>query len=200
MSPTYYSICIPHVFLNIPIKKIVTSFESYKIGKVSNVESVIKKSKEGYKYRMVFIHFSYWNTNNIAAVNLRNKIENPNITAKYVYDDPWYWIILPNTNQEYVYEKLNSIQPLFSSPLEDRIVQLENKINMLTNFDIHKFIEKNKNIDDYYDCESSTATLTDSDIDDNTMTSYNSQELLHLPEPKNNTVRNWMTTEFCDNL
>ena len=96
-----YSVCIPRVFKNIPERAIRRSFEINNLGKVGRVDFVDKGG-----YYMVFVHFTEWN-NNTAAYNLREKIENPNKIAKLVYDEPWYWILLPNkstyeTNNEYI--------------------------------------------------------------------------------------------------
>ena len=100
MSVQSYSVLIPHIFMNIPIQKIKESFEKLDLGKVEKIDSVIKMSRDGYYYRMAFIHFEYWNMKNIAARNLREKIENPNKEARLVYDDPWYWLLLPNKSTQ----------------------------------------------------------------------------------------------------
>lgn len=110
------------------MNKITYSFERLNIGKVERIDSVIKISQEGYKYRMAFIHFEYWNTNNDAAINLREKIENPNKEARLVYDDPWYWLLLPN-NSSYKEEsnKLENLKCLF----ENQIKRIENEVDCI---------------------------------------------------------------------
>jgi hypothetical protein len=129
---TTYSICIPRIFENIPNKKIVGTFERLRIGKVDHMDIVWKTSRDGSSYKMAFIHFSEWNMNSSAAIKLREDIENPNVDAKVVYDDPWYWIVLPN--QSRVSEPLSN-KPLdilkTSSEWLDRIANLEDQLSYI---------------------------------------------------------------------
>jgi len=111
-----YSIYIPHVFNNISNQKIVNAFEQYDIGKISSIDVKHKTGADGICYKVVFIHFSYWNEDNSSAINLRERIENPEKEARLIYDDPWYWILLPNTSvrtQENTYEPKLSIETCF---------------------------------------------------------------------------------------
>ncbi len=93
---TMFSVCIPRIFNNIPNQKITDTFEKMELGKIKNMDIIHKIGRDGTIFKMAFIHFDYWNMNSIAAVNLKNSIENPQVEAKLVYDDPWYWIVLPN--------------------------------------------------------------------------------------------------------
>lgn len=95
-----FSVYIPRIFSNIPNKKIVGTFEKLNLGKVRNMNIIWKTGRDGSTYKMAFIHFSEWNIHNSAAVNFREKVENPDVEAKLVYDDPWYWIVLPNDSTE----------------------------------------------------------------------------------------------------
>ena len=131
-----YSICIPRVFNNIPNRKIIQTFENLDLGKVENIDVVYKISKNGTPFKMAFIHFSEWNYYNSAAINLKEKIENPNIDAKIVYDDPWHWILLPNSSN--VANCSNTpVSSLLTSNfkneesklLEERLTNLENELN-----------------------------------------------------------------------
>ena len=88
------SIYIPRVYGNIPERFIQETFEDLDLGVVSNIQCV---KREGNAY-MAFVHFKSWNTTNPAAVNLAKKVNDPNAQARVVYDDPWYWILLPNTS------------------------------------------------------------------------------------------------------
>ncbi len=94
-----FSVCIPRIFNNIPVSKIVSTFESLNLGKVERVDIVQKTGKNNEPIKMAFIHFYKW-YNNTAANNLRKKIEDPKYEAKIVYSDPWYWIILPNRSED----------------------------------------------------------------------------------------------------
>jgi len=86
------SVYIPRVYGNIPQRFIQETFEALDLGVVSNIQCV---KREGNAY-MAFVHFKSWNTTNPAAVNLAKKVNDPNAQARVVYDDPWYWILLPN--------------------------------------------------------------------------------------------------------
>jgi hypothetical protein len=127
-----YSICIPRIFQNIPNKKIVGTFEKLKIGKVERMDIVWKTSRDGSSYKMAFIHFSQWNMYSSAAIKLREDIENPNVDAKVVYDDPWYWIVLPNHSRtsEPISKKPIDI---LKTPIEwiERIANLEDQLSCI---------------------------------------------------------------------
>lgn len=208
--------------MNIPIHKIKDSFEKLDLGKIERIDSVIKISREGYNYRMAFIHFEYWNMNNIAAINLREKIENPNKEAKLVYDDPWYWLLLPNKSiQNYVnndFEKLKIT-------LENQIQRIKNKVNCIyeelyqreyipmekelewCNDSLHTFAPIHPMENDYNDNESILSEQTyNSECNsiyyntkiDNETNKYNKniyEDKLHLPLEN----RTWMTINICDN-
>ena len=129
---TAYSICIPRIFENIPNKKIVGTFERLKIGKVDHMDIVWKTSRDGSSYKMAFIHFSQWNMYSSAAIKLREDIENPNVEAKVVYDDPWYWIVLPN--QSRVPEPIsNNPLDILKTPSQwlERITNLEDQLSCI---------------------------------------------------------------------
>lgn len=88
------SLYIPRVYGNIPHTFIQETFEGLDLGIVSHIQTV---KREGNAY-MAFVHFKSWNVQNPAAVNLAKKVNDPNAQARIVYDDPWYWILLPNTS------------------------------------------------------------------------------------------------------
>ena len=96
MSSSTYSICIPHVYNNISDKKIYDVFSKYKLGTVSSIDMKRRTGTDKHLYKTVFVHFSEWNVNSISAMNLKNMIDDPTREAKLVYDDPWYWVLLPN--------------------------------------------------------------------------------------------------------
>jgi hypothetical protein len=95
------SLFIPRVFSNITKQRISTIFETLDIGKVSNIDFVGKRDIYGKKYNSVYIHFQYWYDSS-AAIQFQRKIFDPNATAKLVYDDPWYWIVMENKGKKYV--------------------------------------------------------------------------------------------------
>ena len=92
------SIYIPRVFANISKERVGHIFKSLKIGEVSIIDFVPREdSNTGEPYNMAFVHFSEW-YDNTASKNFQDRVTDPDTDAKVVYDDPWYWICLPNLN------------------------------------------------------------------------------------------------------
>ena len=131
-----FSVCIPRIFHNIPNKKIVSTFEILKLGKVKNMDIVWKTGRDGSSFKMAFIHFSEWNMSSLAARNFRDQIEDPIVDAKLVYDDPWYWLVLPNNSTTIINSyKTGSIYSIPTSlndvneMINERITNLEDELN-----------------------------------------------------------------------
>jgi hypothetical protein len=122
-----FSVCIPRIFNNIPVSKIVSTFESLNLGKVERVDIVLKRGKNNEPIKMAFVHFYKW-YNNSAANNLRKKIEDPNYEAKIVYSDPWYWVILPNRSEDDYY--INTPLVFINKKLEKKLEKIEHKLNL----------------------------------------------------------------------
>jgi hypothetical protein len=95
-SPTDLSVFIPYVFPNVTKDRISAAFESNTLGIVDRIDLVSKTDASGKFYNYAFVHFSHWFDNDHAARFLE-KVEDPSRQARLVYDDPWYWIVLPNT-------------------------------------------------------------------------------------------------------
>ena len=56
------------------------------------------KGSDGHVYYQAKVYFHYWFKNQI-AYNLQQRILTPgNYGGRVVYADPWYWIVLKNTN------------------------------------------------------------------------------------------------------
>ena len=91
------SLYIPHVFASISKKRIINTFEDLQIGNVKRIDFVYKKSHS--EYNAVYIHFNYW-YDNIAARNFQERVINPNVEARIVYDEPWFWIVLENKTKK----------------------------------------------------------------------------------------------------
>ena len=92
------SLYIPRIFANISKERVAHIFKSLLIGEVSVIDFVPREdSNTGEPYNMAFIHFSEW-YDNTASKNFQAKVNDPDTDAKIVYDDPWYWICLPNLN------------------------------------------------------------------------------------------------------
>lgn len=118
-----YSVYIPRIFNNIPTEKIVRTFELLNLGKVEKVDIIMKTNKNGNNIKMAFVHFSEWYTSSAATI-FREKIENPNTDAKLVYDDPWYWIVYPNTS---------STRDSNSTYTSNDIITIDNRLKYLEN-------------------------------------------------------------------
>ena len=95
------SLYIPHVFANISKDEVINVFESLRIGKVSNIDFVMKMGDHSQQYNAAYIHFEYW-YDNTAARNFQERVLNPAKEARIVYDDPWYWIVLENKAKKHV--------------------------------------------------------------------------------------------------
>lgn len=92
------SLYIPYVFADISRETIANVFWKQEIGCVKSVDLVPKLDRNGHYYHIAFVHFYYW-FDNIAAVNLLNKIRNSD-QARVVYDDPYFWNVLENKTEK----------------------------------------------------------------------------------------------------
>lgn len=92
-----YSVFIPRVFSNIKDTRIIEIFHENIIGKVSSVDLVSRKNQKGDStqyYNMAFVHFeTLYNTRE--AELFHQDVANPDTTTKLVYEDPWFWLVLP---------------------------------------------------------------------------------------------------------
>lgn len=92
-----YSVFIPRVFSNIKDTRIVEIFHQKGIGKVGSVDLVSRKNQKGDStqyYNMAFVHFeTFYNTP--VSESFRQDVANPDTSAKLVYEDPWFWLVLP---------------------------------------------------------------------------------------------------------
>jgi len=97
-----YSVFIPRVFSNIRAERISEIFDTKCIGKVSSVDLISKKNQKGdttQYYNMAFVHFErLYDTDE--ALTFRREVDDPNMKAKVLYEDPWFWIVLPFEQKE----------------------------------------------------------------------------------------------------
>ena len=100
-SPTDLSVFIPYVFPNVTKDRIAAAFESNTLGVVDHIDLVEKIGLNGKFYNYAFVHFSHWYDND-HATRFLEKVEDQSKQARLVYDDPWYWIVLPNTGKTVV--------------------------------------------------------------------------------------------------
>jgi hypothetical protein len=88
-----FSIYIPHVFPNFDKAYVTKVFESF--GDVSKVDFVAKQDKQGKPYNSVYVHFSRWSKGFEQDVQDQKEF-------RVTHDDPWYWIVLPNTAKKHI--------------------------------------------------------------------------------------------------
>ena len=173
------SLYIPRVFLNITEEKIREVFERLELGEIERIDLVPRPYTSGtISANMAFIYFKYW-SQSVSAQNLASRIMDPHREARIVYDDPWYWILLPNR------------RPHLAKPAEsDRIVALKSIIqNLSTRIEI---LEKNVlfHPDDpfpggrpilFRQNAENKGRFPQDDVESNTTTSY--EETVIIPEP-----------------
>lgn len=93
------SLYIPHVFPNFSYDYVEAAFKD--IGDVCQVDFVHKLDRNGNDYKAAYIHFNKW-YNTKTARDFYEKVTDENQEARLVHDDPWYWIVLPNTAKKHV--------------------------------------------------------------------------------------------------
>jgi len=127
------SLCIPRVVSEWANKDLITNkFQSLNIGTIKRVDFVEKSSANGIKYYMAFLHFEQWEDNQ-ATRNIQNKILNEETSARLVYDEPWYWILLKNNNPISDEE----------AALQERVTQLEQQVANLNYWNMYLYNQIN---------------------------------------------------------
>ena len=173
------SLYIPRVFLNITEEKIREVFETLELGEIERIDLVPRPYTSGtISANMAFIYFKYW-SQTVSAQNLASRIMDPRREARIVYDDPWYWILLPNR------------RPQLAKPTEsDPIGALKSIIqNLSTRIEI---LEKNVlfHPDEpfpggrpilFRQNAENKGRFPQDDVESNTTTSY--EETVIIPEP-----------------
>jgi hypothetical protein len=94
-----YSVFIPRVFTNIGEERISSIFNRLSIGDVNRVDLIRKTGKNGDNYNMAFVHFNYL-YDSPSAEAFKRDVEDTEKKAKIVYDDPWFWLVLPFEEKE----------------------------------------------------------------------------------------------------
>jgi hypothetical protein len=85
------------VFINITKERIAKVFDSLDLGIVDKIDFVRKQGHKG-PYHAVYVHLKYWLSTD-ASREFRNRLINNEDGAKLVYEDPWFWVVLPNTSE-----------------------------------------------------------------------------------------------------
>jgi len=99
MSSTQYSVFIPRVFCNISEHRIAHVFHNIGIGSVAKVDLVKKSPVNGKPYNMAFVHFQELYQTQEAQTFMED-IHDVSKQAKILYDDPWFWLVLPFEKKE----------------------------------------------------------------------------------------------------
>ena len=111
-------------------KKIKDVFEKLQIGIIDRID--IRRNGKNYK---AYIYFKTW-FDTLQNRNIQTKMFNPKLTAKLVYDDPNYWVLLKckhprSTTEIYLQNQINALKDIIIIQQED-IYQLQD--------DMKKFI------------------------------------------------------------
>ena len=93
------SLYIPHVFPNFDKEYVAKAFKN--IGEVSQIDFVAKQDRNGKDFNAVYVHFNKWYTNKKATA-FYNSVTDETKEARLTHDEPWYWIVLPNTAKKHV--------------------------------------------------------------------------------------------------
>jgi len=117
------------VFLNITEADIASVFKTLCLGEVDRIDLAPRVTASGHvTANMAFVYFKTWSTS-VAAQNLASRIVDTKRDARIVYDDPWYWILLPNSNHQPVKPVNRTALTDMIDELEARICRLENEIS-----------------------------------------------------------------------
>lgn len=121
------SLYIPSVTGTTSEEQIARIFKSLNIGVVSRVDFIDKDSQHdsGSNHRMAFVHFDFWYINN-TSYHLQERILDQG-QGKIVYNDPYYWIVMENSNPRSQTEMVLEKQV---TDLQKRVAYLESVISV----------------------------------------------------------------------
>jgi hypothetical protein len=119
------SLYIPSVTGSTTQEQIARVFKSLNIGVVSRVDFIDKDTQHGSgtNHRMAFVHFDFWYINN-TSYHLQERILEQG-QGKIVYNDPYYWIVMANSNPRSQSEVILEKQ---ITDLQKRVYYLESVI------------------------------------------------------------------------
>ena len=121
------SLFIPRVVPEWASQEMITAkFRTLDLGTIQRVDFLEKVGANGVKYYQAFLHFEMWEDNAVTR-NIQEKIVDPQQTAKLVYDEPWYWILLKNNNP------LTEEEVAANAALQERVLALEQQVAQLNN-------------------------------------------------------------------
>jgi hypothetical protein len=118
------SLFIPRISSGISRGHIMRVFIDLRIGHVIRIDFVWKNDRNGQRYKSAYIHFLEW-FDTTATRNLQERVLSPEKEARIVYDDPWFWIVLPNTSSRNAEVKLADMTP---PQIQQRLIEVETEI------------------------------------------------------------------------
>ena len=133
-SQDMLSIYVPIMKSDIEEGFIKDTFNKLNLGNVKRVDFLdIENKNDNCQFKKAFIHFNSWELSNPATLNFMSKVKDETLQAKIVYDEPNYWICLPNKNpksdKEFELEEKVNTQLLMIQDLQWRMKELENKLS-----------------------------------------------------------------------
>jgi len=109
------SLYIPVVYTVISEQKIKDLFEEQEIAVIASVNLVSKTIQTNVKVNMAFIHVAYWKSGE-KSETFQREIRSQPKGAKFVYNDPYYWMVLENKSaSQPVKMAMEGILPIPSS-------------------------------------------------------------------------------------
>jgi len=105
MNQPILSLFIPRVFDNISDKRIIDTFENLEYGKIRQIDRVLKHGSNNKPYYSVYVHFEYWYKTEMVET-FQQRVMNPELEARVVYEDPWYWVVLENKGKNRINNSL----------------------------------------------------------------------------------------------
>ena len=128
-----YSVFIPRIFANISEARIIQIFHNLSIGEVDHVDLLRKTGNNGQPYNMGFVHFKHlYDSPN--GGSFRADVENAENKTKIVYDDPWFWIVLPFEQKEPQQQQQQQPQEQFTQQQQQFIQQQQQFIQQPQQF------------------------------------------------------------------
>ena len=130
------SLYIPSVTCKTTEEQVRRVFKMLNIGMVARVDFIDKENnlESGSGQRMAFVHFDFWYINN-TSYHLQERIVNKG-QGRIVYNDPYYWIVMENSNPRSQAE----------IRMEKQILELQSRVRYLeTVIAVHakKFMDNN---------------------------------------------------------
>ena len=127
------SIYIPCVYCNITKQYILETFRNLGLGEVSRIDFVQREinnidNSVSHPFNQAFVYFAYWNKNPVVD-KLHEEIFDPDLDAKLVYEEPYYWRMLPNYNPRFEEEQSHNDLRTVIMALQEKV---EHQNNLLT--------------------------------------------------------------------